>query len=212
MDLSDEEVGALAEQVSERAYGAGTLVFSEGEECVDLLIVKDGSVKLLKLAANGRQQLLGIERAGGTLSEVAAFDGGRYPATAEVMTDATLLRLDAAQFREFCLGHPEVAMKVIKVLAHRLRSLSRLVEELSFSTVRGRLISHLIRLAEEEGRESPDGIEIELEENQDEIAARLGTVRELVSRNLGRLHGEGLIEMQRRAVLIRDLDVLRQSL
>jgi len=101
---------------------------------------------------------------------------------------------------------------VIKVLGHRLRHLDGLVEELSFSTVRGRLIAHLLRLAEERGRLTGGAAKFELDENNEELAARLGTVRELISRNLGRLHGEGLIEMQRRTVRIPDVKRLANEI
>src|SRR5205085_2887161 len=101
--------------------------------------------------ASGRQQLIGIERAGNSLAEFAVFDGGRYPATAQSVTLTVLLRLEADNFRKICLQHPEVALKVIHVLGHRLRRMVSLVEDLSFTTVRGRLVMHLARVAEEEG-------------------------------------------------------------
>jgi len=87
-----------------------------------------------------------------------------------------------------------------------------LVEDLSFSTVRARLIAHLLRLAAETGRETPTGVQFDLLENNEELAARLGTVRELVSRNLGRLHGAGLIEMKRRIINVPNLAALRDEI
>jgi len=81
------------------------------------------------------------------------------------------------------------------------------VEELSFGTVRHRLIAHLLRLATEQGC-----IEIVLSENNEELAGRLGTVRELISRNLGRLHGDGLIVMCKRSVHIPDAGALQAEL
>ena len=86
------------------------------------------------------------------------------------------------------------------------------MEQLSFATVRGRLISHLLQLARERGLAGVGGVEVDLRENNEELAARLGTVRELVSRNLGRLHGERLIRMQRRKVVIPDEGMLRAEL
>jgi len=115
-------------------------------------------------------------------------------------------------FAKFACGHPAVGLKVIKALGHRLRRMGTLVEDLSFSTVRGRLVAHLIRLAEESGRQTSGGIEFPLNENNEELAARLGTVRELISRNLGRLHGEGLIEVRRRKVIVPHLDALRAEI
>jgi CRP/FNR family transcriptional regulator len=105
-----------------------------------------------------------------------------------------------------------MALKVFKVLAHRLRHLVSLVEELSFATVRARLIAYLGRLAEENGHRTPQGIHFHLTENNEQLAVRLGTVRELISRNLGRLHGDKLIEMNKRTVNVPDLAILRDEI
>jgi len=207
-DLTKSELALVAERVTVQRFAAGEIVFVEGDECRELLIVRDGSVKLLKTAPNGRQQLLSVERAGNSLSEISVFDANPYPATAEAIIATTLLRLEAEHFRRLCLQHPDMALKVIKVLGHRLRRMSSLVEDLSFSTVRGRLLAYLAQLAREQGRLIPEGIEFDLLENNEQLAARLGTVRELVSRNLGRLHNQGLIRMSRRKVRIPDLKAL----
>jgi CRP/FNR family transcriptional regulator len=119
--------------------------------------------------------------------------------------------LSADNFRKTCLQNPDLALKVFKVLGHRLRHLMSLVEDLSFSTVRSRLIAHLLELADQIGRHTSQGVQFELIENNEELAARLGTVRELVSRNLGRLHGSALIEVNRRTVTIPDVQALRNE-
>jgi len=211
-DLSETELSVIAENVSRLHFDEGAIIFGEGDVCSELLIVEEGTVKIVKSALNGRQQLLGIERKGGSLAEVAVLDGGRYPASAEAASPTTLLRLPADSFRNICLQNPEMALKVFKVLGHRLRHLVGLVEELSFSTVRLRLIAHLMRLAETTGQHTPQGIYFQLIENNEETAVRLGTVRELISRNLGRLHAEKLIIMNRRAVYIPDLANLRDEI
>jgi CRP/FNR family transcriptional regulator len=211
-ELSEAELEALAARTASKSYESGTIVFSEGDLCRELLIVEAGSVRLYKSARNGREQLIAIERAGNTLAEVPAFDGGRYSVTARAQDSVCLLILDADIFRRVCLQNPQVAVKLIKVLGHRLRHLDGLVEELSFSTVRGRLVAHLSHLAREQGRKRGDCVEFELKENNEELAARLGTVRELISRNLGRLHGDGLIEMRRRTVRIPNLDTLEREI
>ena len=208
-DLSEEEIALVAESASRVHYDRGATIYEEGEFCRELLIVEEGTVKILKSSPDGRRQLLGIERRGNSLAEVPVFDGGRYPASAEASSPTVLLRISADSFRSICLQNPEMALKVFKVLGHRLRHLMGLVEELSFSTVRARLIAHLLRVAEKKGYRTPLGIQFELTENNEELATRLGTVRELVSRNLGRLHGDGLIEIKKRIVTIPDVDVLR---
>ena len=211
-ELSATELGLIAEGMSRLNFDAGTIVFGEGDICRELLIVEEGEVKLVKAALNGRQQLLSIERKGGALSEVAVFDGGCYPATAEATTSTTLLRLPADSFRKICVRNPEMALKVFKVFARKFRHLVNLVEELSFSTVRARLVAYLVGLAEQSGRPTPAGICFQLNENNEQLAARLGTVRELISRNLGRLHGDKLIEMKKRTVTIPNLSTLRNEI
>jgi CRP/FNR family transcriptional regulator len=202
----------FAEDVTRLEYASGATIFSEGDSCNELLIVETGAVKIVKSSPTGRQQLLSIERRGNSLAEIPVFDGGKYPASAEAADDVVLLRLPAESFRRICLQSPELSLKVFKVLAHKLRHVLSLVEDLSFSTVRGRLIAHLLRLAERFGRQTGRGIEFELAENNEELAVRLGTVRELISRNLGRLHGAGLIEMKRRAVIIANPAILRSEI
>jgi CRP-like cAMP-binding protein len=211
-DLVQSELVLVAERVTVKQFSRGEIVFFEGDPCQELLIVRDGRVNLLKTTVNGRRQLISVERAGSSLSEISAFDGHAYPVTAETAADTTLLRLEADHFRKICLQHPEMALKMIKVLGHRLRRMSRLIEDLSFSTVRGRLVAYLIHLAHDEGHSISQGIEFELTENNEQLATRLGTVRELVSRNLGRLHNEGLIQMSRRTVRIPNLHVLAEEI
>ena len=211
-DLTVSELNQIASRLTMQHFRPRETVFSEGDPCRELLIVRDGRVNLLKTAANGRQQLLSVERAGNSLSEVSVFDGEPYPATAEAATETTILRLEAEHFRKICLQHPEMALKVIKVLGHRLRRFGSLIEDLSFSTVRGRLVAYIGHLASEIGNRDKDGIEFELTENNEQLAARLGTVRELISRNLGRLHNEGLVQMSRRRVRIPSVNALAEEI
>lgn len=211
-ELAAGELAAVAAKAKVIRFEAGQVVFSEGERGGDLLIVQQGVVRIMKMSAGGRSQLISLEREGSSLGEVSVFDGGSYSTTAIADTVVVLLRFEGEQFRHLCLSKPAVAIKVIRVLGHRLRHARELIEQLSFATVRGRLIAHLLYLAGTRGTRSDSGVEIELDENNEELAARLGTVRELVSRNLGRLHGEGLIRMRRRAVTIPDAAVLREEL
>lgn len=210
-ELSDKEVEAIAEGVTRRAYEAEAIVFEQGERCQELLIVESGAVRLSKAAPSGREQLISIERMGSTLAEAPVFDGAEYTTTARTCEPTFILRIQAERFRRICREVPGVAEKVIRVLGHRLRHLDGLVEELSFSTVRGRLAAYLVRLAEEEGTQTAHGLQFRLGENNEELAARLGTVRELISRNMGRLYGEGLIEMEGRMVTIADLAALKRE-
>lgn len=97
------------------------------------------------------------------------------------------------------------------MVGSRLRRLVGIIEDLSFTTVRQRLISLLLRLAEDGGTTTKQGVRIELKTSHQDLAAELGTVRELISRNLSRLQAEGLLEVDGRTIIVRDLPALKRE-
>ena len=203
--LASPEMEFLAPRVVPRTYSSGQLVFSEGDPCSGLYVVASGHVRIFKTSANGREQVLSIDGPGSSVAELPVFDGGNYPASVAAVDDATLLFVSKQDFQELCLAHPQVSLKVLRVVGSRLRRLVGIIEELSFTTVRHRLAAFLLRLAKREGVKANGGIAITLPDNNQEIASQIGTVRELVSRNLSRLQAEGMIEIDGRSLVIRDL-------
>jgi CRP-like cAMP-binding protein len=156
----------------------------------------------------GREQVLTLEAPGASVAELPVFDGGNYPASASAELPSELLFIDRKNIRGLCLGHPEVALKVLRVVSARLRRLATIVEELSFSTVRRRRAACLLREARSQGKRTPQGVEFTFTVSNQELASRIGTVRELVSRNLGRLQAAKLIKLDGRTVIIPDLSAL----
>lgn len=210
--LTEDELDFLTARTVEKKYDAGELIFSEGEACSGLFVVQTGNVRIFKSSAGGREQVLSIDGPGSSIAELPVFDGGSYPASAQALSGSTLLFVSKQQFQALCMQHPEVSLKVLKIVGARLRRLVGIIEELSFTTVRHRLAALLVRLAKSEGKKSVDGVEFTLNANNQELAAQLGTVRELVSRNLSRLQSEGLIQMDGRSILIPDLGKLAAEL
>jgi CRP/FNR family transcriptional regulator len=210
-DLSQAELQFLAERAVPRNYGRGELVFSEGDACTGLFVVESGHLRIFKSSPNGREQVLTIEGPGSSVAELPVFDGGNYPASTSAMDDARIYFISKQDFYSLCLVHPQVPLKVLKVVGARLRMLVGIIEELSFTTVRSRLISVLVRLAKT-GKKSVAGIEIQLPPSNQELASQIGTVRELVSRNLSRLQAEDLISMEAKTVIIPDLRRLKAEL
>jgi CRP/FNR family transcriptional regulator, cyclic AMP receptor protein len=210
--LSEAEFAFLTSHLVQRKCAAGELVFSEGDPCAGLYVVRAGNVRIFKSSAGGREQVLAIEGPGSSIAELPVFDGGGYPASAQAVSDATLFFFSRQDFQALCLQYPSVALKVLKVIGGRLRRLVGIIEELSFTTVRHRLIALLVRLGKAEGVRSGDAVSVALPFNNSELAAQIGTVRELVSRNLGRLQSEGLIEIDNRNVRIPSLKMLQGEL
>ena len=161
-------------------------------------------MRIFKTSANGREQVLAVNHPGESVAELPVFDGGPYPASAMAIEDTEIAFISRHDFRDFCLAHPEVALKVLGVVGARLRRLVGIIEELSFTTVRQRLVSTLLRLAESDGIKAERGIQFQLPSTHQELANQLGTVRELISRNLMRLEAEGLIDVNARKIVVKD--------
>jgi len=203
--LSPDEVRLLAARFVRKRYSHGELLFSEGDLCRGLYIIDSGKLRIFKSSPNGREQVLAVEGPGSSVAELPVFDGGSYPASVSAVEDSQILFISRQDLRNFCLQHPEVALKMLAVVGARLRRLVGIIEELSFTTVRQRLVAALVRLAQTAGKATSQGIEFELPGTHQEMAHQLGTVRELVSRNLMRLQAEGLLQVDARSIVVLDI-------
>lgn len=210
--LDHAELLSLADRAHFRRYAQGEVMFAEGDACQGLYVLVSGRVKIFKTSASGREQVLAVEEPGSSFAELPVFDGGPYPASAAAMSDTEVLFISRADVRALCLERPEVALKILQVVAARQRRVVAVIEELSFTTVRHRLVSWLLRQATAHGRPSERGTVITLPASHQELAAHVGTVRELVSRNLTRLQAQGFIAVEAREITILDPEGLESDL
>jgi CRP-like cAMP-binding protein len=210
-DLSADELEFIANRAALQHRAAGEMIFVEGEPCHGLFVVQSGQVKIFKSSAGGREQVILISGPGSTIAELPVFDGGPYPASAAALADATLLEVRKDDVHQLCLERPQVALKLLCVVGARLRRLLAMIEELSFTTVRQRLAALLLHEAQTHGQKTPQGVEFVLPWTQQELAAQVGTVRELVSRNFSRFQSTGVIQVEGRKVLVTNLDALQDE-
>jgi CRP/FNR family transcriptional regulator len=210
--LSAEELRMLTARTVRKSFKAGELLFTEGEPCHGLQIIARGRVRIFKTSANGREQVLAVNQPGEPVAELPVFDGGVYPASGAAVEETQIAFIAQRDFQNFCLEHPAVALKVLSVVGARLRRLVGIIEELSFTTIRQRLVALLLKLAREEGAQSAAGIEFLLPSTHQELANQLGTVRELISRNLQRLQAEGLPEVDGRRIVVKEMKGLSAML
>lgn len=210
--LAENEMAFIARRAVPRQYAAGQTIFQEGEACQGLYVIQSGRVKIFKRSTGGREQVLAVDGPGASIAELPVFDDGNYPASAMAVTEARLVFVSKQDFRALCLEHPQVALKVVKVVGGRLRRLVGIIEELSFTTVRHRMAALLLNLAKRGGTRTARGIEFALPATQQEVAGMIGTVRELVSRNLSRLQAEEIISLEGRNVIVPDLARLESEL
>lgn len=182
------------------------MLFWEGEECAGIFLIIQGSVKIFRTSPGGREVMLSIEAAPATVAELPLFDGGPYPASVRVVEPVVSLFINKSDFQQVCRQYPEVALKVLAVVGRRLRHLVGLVEAMTFGSVTQRLARLLLDAAKAAGAEAFD-----LPVTHQELASRLGTVREVISRNLARFRAQGLIKIQDRHVEIVNRPGLEQE-
>ena len=185
-----------------REYERGEALFWEDDPCTGLHIIEQGFVKLYRLSPQGRQYIVRVLQEGDTCNEVPTFDGGTNPVNVEALetTQVWVIRPDI--LRALLKRHPEFAQKVIDNLARNLRGLVRMVSEMAFYQVTHRLA----RLISEQSPDELSGTPW----TQEQLAARLGTVREVVARSLKELERSGAIQIDKRRIAISDSGVLAQ--
>ena len=192
----------VAAHMQLREYERGEALFWEGDPCSGLHIIEQGFVKLYRLSPQGRQYIVRVLQEGDTCNEVPTFDGGTNPVNVEALETTRVWVIQAEVLRDLLRAHPEFAQKVIDNLAKNLRGLVRMVSEMAFYQVTHRLARLISQQPSDELSGAPW--------TQEQLAARLGTVREVVARSLKELERSGAIQMEKRRIEVSDPDVLAQ--
>ena len=202
--LGEPVLRALASIAVEHRVERGTVITLEGEPAEAMYMVVAGRVKVVRYSAEGREQIMHVVEPGDHFNTVPVFDGGPCPATTEALLPTTLLVLERDALLDLIHRYPELASALLREFAGRLRMLVGLVEDLALHTVHGRLARLLLQQAEaaEQGEPAPPM-------TQAEMAAHLGTVREMVGRTLKSFEAGGLIALDRGAIRILDREGLR---
>ncbi len=205
-DLSPEIREELSRIIVERECGKDQMVFTQGEKGEGFYVVVSGRVKVFKLSAQGKSQVLGIIEPGEPLGEVAVFEGKSYPAYAQTLEESKLLFFPRKAFVKLIGRDSSLALGMLAVLSRRLRHLTGLAEDLSLREVPGRLASYLLRVK----REGDHQETLELRVSKGQLAEVLGTTPESISRALARLSALGLIEVKGTTIKIKDPLALRE--
>ncbi len=189
-----------------RSHSAGAILFVEGDPVVGFYLIESGAVKISRVSQDGREHILLILRAGDSFNEVAALDGGPNPATATAQTDAVVYCILRGELRQTVAEYPALAWAMIESLARRARHLVGMVQDLSMRSVKGRLANLLLEQAQSNAADATPQML-----TQEEMASRLGTVREMVGRALRNLANDGIIEFDRHRIVVLDVDRLRRE-
>lgn len=206
--LSDAERAALVARLVTRRYRRGETVIEQSDASRDVFFVLSGLARATILSAEGKVVAYRDVGAGAIFGELSAIDGAPRSASVVVVEDLTVGRLPVAEFRRLVETLPSFTWALLEYLSALARGLTERVYEFSTMPVRDRLLHELIRLAEAGLR--PDGsAEISPAPTHFDLAARISTHREAVSRELSNLARAGLVQTGRRAILVPDLERLR---
>jgi CRP/FNR family transcriptional regulator len=200
-DLPDTLLKEISTYMDLREYQRGDVLFWEGDLCDGLYIVQQGLAKIFRLSPQGRQYIVRILQEGDTFAEVPAFDGATNPVNVEALENCSVWVIDGEKLRGLISSHPQFAQKVLGNFGKMLRGMVHKVSEMAFYQVTHRLARLISEMSEE--RSVPHW-------TQEQLAARLGTVREVVARSLKELERSGAIKIEDRRIQIVDKEIFRQ--
>ena len=206
--LDDASAASLRASMENVKLGKGTVLFSEGDEGDHLYVIVEGKLKLGTSSGDGRENLLSVLGPGEMFGELSLFDPGPRTATATAVTDVRLLSLGHDKVIPWVTQHPQVALDLLGRLSQRLRRTNEVVGDLVFSDVPGRVAKALIDLGERFGKDTPEGLYVNHDLTQEELAQLVGASRETVNKALADFAGRGWLKLDGRAVLITDVERL----
>ena len=203
-DLNENDLGHIADKMVAKHFENGNYIFledSEGEQC---FFVLEGSVKVTRLSKDGREVILAMLNEGDFFGEMSLLDGESRSANVIALEKTKVLTLDRNDFIAVVNDYPQIAVQLLKELARRLRKSDRQIASLSLSDAEKRIALCIIRFADEQGVIQNGKVSIPKTPIQQDIANMAGTSRETVSRAVGLLEKEDLIERNGRELIIID--------
>ena len=208
--LDDEAFAALTEEITEVNLSRGATLFYEGDPGDQLYFIVSGKMKLGRTASDGRENLVAVMGPGEIFGEMALFDPSPRSTSATAVSETRLDGLKHENLRKVIQRSPEVSAQLLQALARRLRRTNENLADLVFSDVPGRVAKALLDLADRFGRPAADGLLVAHDLTQEELAQLVGASRETVNKALAEFVQRGWIRLEARAVVILDLQRLKQ--
>ena len=208
--LDAESASALRAEMHRVDIARGERLFGEGDAGDKLYVVLDGKIKLTRTAADGRENLLSVIGPGEMFGELSLFDPRPRTQTATALTDSKMAALDHQALREWVTDRPDMALHLLRALAQRLRRTNEVMTDLVFTDVPGRVAKALLDLADRFGLQRPDGLQVNHDLTQEELAQLVGASRETVNKALADFVSRGWIQLSAKSVLLVDPERLRR--
>ena len=207
--LTERELAPLAALARTRVYKARETIVEKGDPPRELFVLLSGRAKVLSRGSEGADAAFNVMGPGQVFGEVAILDGRLRSATVVALEECEIAMVEVQAFREFLASSPAVALKLLGVLAGRVRDLTARLEDRVFLDVPARLAKQLLWLAENHGERTAGGAHIEVRLSQLELGNLIGATRESVNKHINEWTRSGVLKQTRDGLEILDLDALR---
>ncbi len=202
-DLRPEELGQVIAAAHIRSVERENFFFHQGDAATTLYVVTAGQVRLLQLAPDGNQVLLSYVSVGEMFGGIAFLGEANYPVSAQAMSDCTTAIWDGETMARLMERYPRLALNAMQHMAARIQELQDRLRELATERVERRIANTLVRLAQQTGKKTAEGLLIDLPLTRQDVAEMSGTTLYTVSRTLSRWEQQGIVDAGRERVLIR---------
>lgn len=209
-NLQTADLSQIARLCAMRTYERHAQILGEQDRTTDVFFILSGAVRVSSYTEAGREVIFAEMTAGDMFGEFSAVDGLPRSATVVALSNCLVARMPAAKFFEVLKRHADISVQLIELLVSKIRKMSERVFEVSALAVRERVRRELLRLAAE-GTAFRNGVVIRPAPTHYEIAARIGSHREAVTREFNRLEAERIVEIRRRQIRIVDIARLKQT-
>ena len=208
--LSHAEIERLNGQLPDVHLEGGEIFYSPEDRSERLFLLRQGKVRIFRTSPDGREFTLAVVEAGTVFGEMALTAQqleGAYAQAMEPSEVSTMLRED---LERLILEKPEVGLQITRLLSERLRRYETRLEDVSLKDIHSRLASIILLLIESEGVRTTTGYRIPAHYTHQRLGTMIGANREAVTRAFGLLQDEGVVELRRRLIYVKNIGELRQ--
>ena len=209
-ELAEADLAIIGSLTITRKYRKAMIIFMEAEPGQGFYYVKSGKVKILHTALDGREHIINILGPGEVFAEVLLFQKSGYPATAITLEDSLIGIIKNSDLEQAVLHHPTIALQLIKVLSQKLLQAQTKIKALAFSDTYVRTAQSLVNLTLKYGKQTEQGLEIDIDMTRQELANLVGTSRETVTRMLSSLKKSGMIDLIEHKIIVLQWDKLEK--
>lgn len=207
--MKPEELEAILRFATDRRVAKGTVIVRKGDAGSSLMAVLRGRVRVSSVSAEGKEVTITTLGAGEVFGEIALFDGEPRSADVTALEETDLLIVERREFLPFLYQNTDVCLRLLAMMSRRLRNASLALEELALHDLPERLARVLLRLAEDYGRPTREGIRIDFKVSQSDLGTRVGTSRETVNKQIKQWRDDGVLELDGRYIVLRRPDELK---